>query len=100
MNDDHAANDRAEGLGVDDLPGLMRELYGTAVVDARAAVDPWQDLDGFIDELWVQLDAAFGLTRREWPQGADKPWPALVDEQRGVAEAVLEGRLRPGESAS
>ena len=97
MSADYGA-DRAEGISADDLPGLMRELYDTAVADARAAADPQQDPDGFVDELWVQLDAAFGLTRREWPDGAAQPWPALVDGQRGVAEAVLEGRLRPGES--
>ena len=99
MREDHAEGQPA-GIGVEDLPGLMRELYDTAVADARAVADPEQDPDGFIDELWEQLDAAFGLTRREWPQGAPQPWPALVDEQRGVAEAVLEGRLRPGQSPS
>ena len=85
------------GIGVEDLPAVMRELFDQCVPDARAAVDPSEDFDAFVDELWRQVAAAFGLLRRDWPEGAPQPWPALLDEQRGVAEAVLEGRLGSGE---
>lgn len=85
------------GIGVDDLPGVMRELFEQCVADARATVDPGQDFDAFVDALWAQVSAAFGLVRRDWPAGAPQPWPAMLDEQRGVAEAVLEGRLGPGD---
>ncbi len=89
--------DDQPGIGVDDLPAVMQELFRQSVADARAVVDPSEDFDAFIDELWRQVAAAFGLVRRDWPEGAPQPWPALLDEQRGIAEAVLEGRLRPGE---
>lgn len=85
------------GIGTDDLPDVMRELFLQAVADARATADPGVDFDAFVEELWAQTSAAFGLTRREWLRDAPQPWPALVDEQRGLAEAVLEGRLPPGE---
>ncbi len=87
--DDHA------GIGVDDLPALMRELFLQCVGDARAAADPSADFDAFVEELWQQTSAAFGLVRRDWLANGPQPWPALLDEQRGVAEAVLEGRLGP-----
>lgn len=83
------------GIGVDDLPELMRELFEQCVADARAAIDPGADFDAFIEELWRQTSAAFGLVRRDWLQAAPHPWPVLLDEQRGVADAVLEGRLDP-----
>ena len=89
-----------EGFTVEDLPGIMRELFDQCVADARAVVDPHGDFGAFVDALWEQVDAAFGLTRRDWPAGAPMPWPALVDAQRGAAEAVLEGRLRPGDLPS
>ena len=85
------------GIGVDDLPGLMRALFDQCVGDARATVDPAADFDGFVDELWKQTASAFGLVRRDWPADADKPWLAALDEQRGLAEAVLEGQVEPGE---
>ena len=87
----------APGVAIDDLPDLMREMFVQCVEDARASADPSADFDGFVEELWRQVAAAFGLVRRDWPEGAPQPWPALLDEQRGIAEAVLEGRLRPGE---
>ena len=83
------------GIGVDDLPDVMRDLFEQCVADARAAVDPADDFDAFVDELWRQTSAAFGLVRRDWLHNAPQPWPALLEEQRGVAEAVLEGRLNP-----
>lgn len=86
------AQDHA-GIGVDDLPDLMREMFLQCVEDARAAVTPAADFDAFIEELWQQTSAAFGLVRRDWLVGAPQPWPALLEEQRGTAEAVLEGRL-------
>lgn len=88
------------GVGIDDLPDLMRELFLQAVADARATVDPRVDFEAFIEELWQQTAAAFGLTRREWLRDAPQPWTVLVDEQRGAAEAVLEGRVRPGDLPS
>ena len=98
MGDDglrEATDDASAGVDVDDLPELMREMFLQCVADARAEVDPTTDFDAFVDELWQQTSAAFGLVRREWLADAPQPWPALLDEQRGVAEAVLEGRLRP-----
>jgi hypothetical protein len=88
------------GVGVDDLPELMREMFLQCVADACAAVDPAANFDGFIEDLWQQTSAAFGLVRRDWLADAPQPWPALLDEQRGVAEAVLEGRLRPDDLPS
>lgn len=89
-----------EGITLDDLPGLMRTLFDQCVGDAQLVVRPAEDFDGFVEALWEQVDTAFGLTRQEWPQDAPQPWPALVDEQRGVAEAVLEGGLEPGDLSS
>lgn len=63
--------------------------------DARAVVDPREDFDAFVDALWDEVAAAFSLVRRDWPAGAPIPWPAQMDQQRGVAEALLEGRMRP-----
>lgn len=83
------------GVRVDDLPDLMRELFEQCVADARAAVDPAGDFDAFVEELWRQISAAFGLVRRDWLRDAPQPWPVLLEDQRGVAEAVLEGRLAP-----
>ena len=97
---DEQAGAEVGGVGLDDLPDLMRDMFLQAVADARAAADPHSDFEAFIEELWQQTSAAFGLTRREWLRDAPHPWPALVDEQRGVAEAVLEGRVRPGELPS
>jgi hypothetical protein len=88
------------GIGADDLPALMRQMFDQCVADARVLVDPAADFDAFVEALWEQVDAAFGITRQEWPEGAPQPWPALVDEQRGVAEAVLEGGLEPGDLSS
>ena len=85
----------SSGIGVDDLPDVMRDLFLQAVADARVAADPDEDFDAFVEELWAQTSAAFGLTRREWLRQAPQPWPVLVDEQRGLAEAVLEGRVAP-----
>ncbi len=90
----------AGGIGIDDLPELMHELFLQCVADARSTVDPADDFDAFIEQLWAQTSAAFGLVRRDWLQGAPQPWPALLDEQRGLAEAVLEGRLEPDGSAT
>jgi hypothetical protein len=95
MSDEHIRE--SPGIGVEDLPAVMRELFDQCVADARATADPAEDFDAFIEELWRQLAAAFGLVRRDWPEGAPQPWPALLDEQRGIAEAVLEGRLGRGE---
>ncbi len=89
--------DAHRGVGVDDLPGVMQELFLQSVADARALENPSEDFDAFIDELWRQVAAAFGLVRRDWPEGAPQPWPVMLDEQRGIAEAVLEGRVGPGE---
>lgn len=83
------------GITVDDLPAIMRELFDQCVADARAVVDPREDFDAFVDALWDQVAAAFSLVRRDWPAGAPTPWPAQMDQQRGVAEALLEGRMRP-----
>jgi hypothetical protein len=91
------ADEVGVGISVDDLPELMHELFLQCVADARATIDPETDFEVFIEELWTQTSAAFGLVRREWLAGAPQPWPALVDEQRGLAEAVLEGRVKPGE---
>ncbi len=93
-------DEAAPGIGVDDLPGLMREMFLQCVADARAAVDPDTDFDAFVEELWRQTSAAFGLVRRDWLAGAPQPWPALLEEQRGEAEAVLEGRLGPDDLPS
>lgn len=89
------STDRVAGIDIDDLPEVMHELFLQAVADARAVVEPSADFDAFVEELWQQTSAAFGLTRREWLRGAPEPWPAVVDAQRGLAEAVLEGRLPP-----
>ena len=89
------AQDTGSGIGIDDLPILMREMFMQCVADAQATHDPQEDFDAFIDELWGQTSAAFGLVRREWLENAPQPWPALLEQQRGVAEAVLEGRLSP-----
>ncbi|CAN5811857.1 hypothetical protein BH23ACT8_BH23ACT8_05570 [soil metagenome] len=96
-NDDSygTPEDTIPGIGIDDLPDLMREMFLQCVADARAAVDPAADFDVFVEELWQQTSAAFGLVRREWLADEPHPWPALLEEQRGVAEAVLEGRLGP-----
>ncbi len=90
-----ATENAGAGVGINDLPELMREMFLQCVGDARAAVDPATDFDAFVDELWQQTSAAFGLVRRAWLADAPQPWPALLEEQRGVAEAVLEGRLEP-----
>ncbi len=94
-NDDFrdGPEDTTQGIGIDDLPDLMREMFLQCVADARAVVDPTANFDAFVEELWQQTSAAFGLVRRDWLQGAPQPWPALLEEQRGMAEAVLEGRL-------
>jgi len=95
-DDPYEATEGTEpGIGIDDLPDLMREMFLQCVADSRVMVDPASDFDGFIEELWHQASAAFGLVRRDWLADAPKPWPALLEEQRGVAEAVLEGRLGP-----
>lgn len=93
---DHAAMSdepvpESPGIGVDDLPALMRELFDQCVADARLTADPREAFGAFVDALWEQVAAAFELTRREWPAGAPAPWPALADAQRGRAEALLEG---------
>jgi hypothetical protein len=92
--------DLASGVGLDDLPEVMHELFLQCVSDARSVAEPGGDFDGFVEELWRQTSAAFSLVPRAWPDGLPKPWPALVEEQRGAAEAVLEGRLQPGELPS
>jgi hypothetical protein len=97
MTEFSEATTGSTGISVDDLPQLMREMFTQCVEDARAQVEPLEDLARFVDALWQHVDAAFGLTRREWPADAPKPWPALVDERRGLAEAVLEGRLDVGD---
>jgi hypothetical protein len=101
-NDDSydAPEETGTGIGIDDLPHLMREMFLQCVADARAAVDPAADFDAFVEELWQQMSAAFGLVRRDWLANAPQPWPALLEEQRGVAEAVLEGRLGPDDLRS
>lgn len=101
-NDDSydAPEDTGSGIGVDDLPDLMREMFVQCVADARTAVDPAADFDAFVEELWQQTSAAFGLVRRDWLRDARQPWPALLEDQRGVAEAVLEGRLGPDDLPS
>ena len=95
-----ASEGTGPGIGVDGLPDLMREMFLQCVADSRAGVDPAADFDGFIEELWHQTSAAFGLIRRDWLADAPKPWPALLEEQRGVAAAVLEGRLGPDDLPS
>ncbi len=85
------------GITLDDLPEIMRELFDQCVADARMVVDPRENFDAFVDTLWDQVAAAFSLVRRDWPAGAPTPWPAQVEEQRGVAEALLEGRMRPSD---
>lgn len=95
---DYMGHDRGhEGITLDDLPEIMRELFDQCVADARAVVEPREDFDAFVDALWNQVAAAFSLVRRNWPAGAPTPWPAQVEEERGVAEALLEGRMRPGD---
>ncbi len=95
-----APEETGPGISIDDLPELMREMFLQCVADARTAVDPAADFEAFVEELWQQTSAAFGLVRREWLAHAPQPWPALLEEQRGVAEAVLEGRLGPGDLRS
>ena len=97
---ERTSSEAATGIGVDDLTEVMQELFFQAVADARAVADPEEDLDAFLGELWVQVSAAFGLTRREWLEDSTTPWPALVDHLRGESEALLEGRLPPGGSAA
>lgn len=64
----------SEGISLEDLPAVRRELFDGAVMDARAAVDPVDDLDGFLDELWRGLSVAFGWQRQPWPEEAPQPW--------------------------
>ena len=99
MDEDMRPTDDAGHVGItlEDLPGIMRELFDQCVADARAVVDPREDFDTFVDTVWEQVAAAFSLVRQDWPDGAPAPWPAQVDEQRGLAEALLEGRTRPGD---
>ena len=92
--------DAGAGVGIDDLPELMREMFLQCVADARSAADPFADFDSFVDQLWRQTSAVFGLVRRDWLADGPQPWPALIEEQRGVAEAVLEGRLGPDDLPS
>ena len=85
--------DQPDGITIDDLPTIMRALFDQCVADARAAVEPHTDFNGFVERLWQEVATAFSLVRRDWPSGVSKPWPADVDEQRGFAEALLEGRV-------
>ncbi len=103
MGDDEsydAPEDTGSGIDVDDLPDLMREMFVQCVADARTAVDPAADFAAFVEQLWQQTSAAFGLVRRDWPGDGRQPWPALLDDHRGAAEAVLEGRLGPDDLPS
>lgn len=84
--------DGSGGIGVEDLPGILRELFDDCVRDARAEADPATDFTTFVDALWSHLDSAFSLTRQDWPADAPKPWPVEVNERRGLAESVLEGQ--------
>lgn len=88
------------GFGLEELPEVMRELFGQCVADARREADPTVDFEAFVEALWRHTSAAFSLVPRDWPEGLPQPWPAMVEAQRGVAEAVLEGRLKPGELPS
>jgi hypothetical protein len=90
-----AGSDGLAGISIDDLPDVMRALFDQCVADARAVADPSEDVEAFVDALWEQVAAAFSLVRRDWPADAPKPWPAQLDDQRGLAEALLEGRLGP-----
>jgi hypothetical protein len=101
MNDDMGPSHEAEpgGITLDDLPEIMRELFDRCVADAQSVADPEQDFDAFVNALWDQVAAAFSLVRRDWPDAAPTPWPAQMEQQRGVAEALLEGRLQPGDLA-
>ena len=85
------------GITVDDLPAIMRELFDQCVADARSVADPHEDFDAFVEQLWDEVAAAFSLVRRDWPAEAPTPWPAQVDQQRGSAEALLEGRMGSGD---
>ena len=89
MGLDHDAGH--EGITLDDLPEIMRELFDHCVRDARAQVNPADDFPAFVDVLWGHVDSAFGLTRQDWPADAPKPWPVEVEERRAVAEGLLEG---------
>jgi hypothetical protein len=93
MSDDAAVHGgEPRGIGVEDLPAIMRELFDQCVTDARSVVDPGDDFDGFLEVLWEQLAGTFGLVRQDWPADAPRPWPVLVEDQRGYAQAILEGR--------
>lgn len=85
------------GIGVEDLPGILRELFDDCVRGARAEADPARDFQGFVDLLWRYVDSAFSLTRQDWSQDAPKPWSVQIEDGRGFAEAVLEGRLKAGD---
>lgn len=99
MDADRPEQDTA-GIGLEDLPTIMRELFDQCVGDALELADPDHDFQAFIEALWRQVDSAFSLTRHEWPAGAPKPWSTEVDELRGVAEGVLDGSTEPGTSES
>ena len=90
----------AMGFAVDDLAPVMREMFLQCIADARGAVDPAVDFDAFVERLWQEVAAAFGLIRQDWPEETVKPWPALLEDQRGYAEAVLDGRIPPGQLPS
>ena len=92
-------HDQGGGAGFDaaGLTPLMREIFQQCVADARTHADPDTDFEAFVELLWEEVAAAFGLVRREWPEGTVKPWPALLEEQRAYAEDVLDGRTTPGE---
>jgi hypothetical protein len=93
MTTERAEKSGSGGIGVEDLPGILRELFDSCIRDARAEADPSQDFESFADVLWRQVDSAFSLTRQDWPEGTAQPWSGQVEEHRGLAEAVLEGRL-------
>ena len=100
MTWDEAHEAATNGVGVEDLPGIMRELFDQCVGDALAVANPVTEFPAFIDALWGHVDAAFSLTRHEWPADAPKPWSTQLEELRGTAQSMLEGRVEPGASAS
>ena len=98
MSDEPSGIDRRTGIGVDDLPDLMRSVFDHCVQDAVGSVDPNEDFDTFLDALWANIEVAFNLTRQEWPDDLSRPWPVRLAEHRGAAEEVLEGRADSLES--
>jgi len=86
-----------DGVGLDDLPLVHRELFDHSVRAATDLHDPRSELEAFIEALWEALARTFEWVPEPWPQGLPIPRLDGVADPGAPPPARPLGVLDPGQ---